>query len=457
MLLITIISGAVIFYVKFRAETGFKIDPTVEVDPNQKYQIDYWDYPLFIDLENDYREFLENTIEEFNKFYPNIEVNYQLLSFAEGEQRLKESLLEDRGPDIYNDIFGTKLISEELQLPVNPFLKLEDEAGAKELDNYDPLALRALSGEEEIWGLPTWLIPQLWVGNKGVLAQTGLDLEQVVQEGWNWQEFEKFSQELSAEDKVIIFNPYNPELFYQLLMAAGKGELISSERRLLLTEKDLTETFQFLEQLRDKGVFPREEKRMNEKLLSYFWENQAAVIAPINLWLLNNLYQRELNEGTELTLLPPPSKFKKGVVPIETRSLLLFRQEEYRGDDHTKATYKFAQFVAQRKTLLLAKKLNVMPAYLPLQEEWLTGVGLKEGIKVQLLEYLKQGASHEIGNFADFDLERLVKERIEEGYHNFWFEDRSVSEIVTEMIFDLEQIIAENKEVKTDEKDSFLN
>ncbi|MCK8817286.1 extracellular solute-binding protein [Natroniella sulfidigena] len=448
MLLITVISGTVTLFVKFRTESEFSIDPTIELAPNQVYQITYWDYPLFFGLEDDYQEFLEGAIKEFNKFYPNIEVTYELLSFSEGEAKLKNALAEDRGPDLYHDIFGAKLISQELQLPVSPFLNLEDEAGAKELDDYDPLALQALSGKEEIWGLPTWLVPQVWVGNKELLAQTDLELNKVVGEGWSWQELIEVSQRLVEEDKDIIFNPHNPELFYQLLITAGKGEWLSAEGELLLTEKDLTKAFQFLEELRASDAFPREEKRMNEKLLPYFWENQAAIIAPVNLWLLNNLYQRELKEGVELTLLPPPSPSKLGKesVPVEIKSLLLFRQEEYQGDDHTKAVYKFAQFITQRKNQFLAQKLNVMPAYLPLQEEWSTEVRLKEELKVQLLDYLQRGTSQEIDSFIKFDLEKGFKEIIEQGYYNFWFEDRAISEIVTEMMVAFERIIAESEQ-----------
>ncbi|WP_408956328.1 ABC transporter substrate-binding protein [Natroniella sp. ANB-PHB2] len=448
IILITFISGAVTFYVKFRAEEKFSIDPTVKLDPNQVYQITYWDYPLFFGLEDDYQKFLEGAIKEFNKYYPNIEVNYKLLSFTEGETEVKNALAEGRGPDIYNDIFGTKFLSEKLQLPVSPFLNLEDETGAKELDEYDPLTLRALSTEEEIWGLPTWLAPQVWVGNKGLLAQTDLEINKVIKKGWSWEGFEKVSQELSGKDKVVIFNPYASELFYQLLIAAGKGRLVSSEGELILTEEELTEVLNFLERLRDNDSFPQEDRRMNEKLLQYFWEEQAAIIAPINLWLLNNLYHRELNEEVELTLLPPPSKFEKGVVPIKSRALLLFRQEEYQGDKHTKASYKLAQFLAQRKTLFLAERLNVIPAYLPLQEEWFSKVELKEEIKVQLLEYLNRGVSEEITSFARFNLERKAKKRIKEGYHSFWFEDEPISEIVTKMMSAVERNIAKDKKTE---------
>ncbi|SJZ56956.1 ABC transporter substrate-binding protein [Selenihalanaerobacter shriftii] len=450
--LIIIVTSALTFYLSYKDQQGFTIDPKVELVADKEYQITYWDYPLFIGQDAEYKKFLQETITEFNDMYPNIKVKYELLSFIEGRNKLKKRLTEGKPPDIYNDLFGTKLISEEYQIPVNIFF------AENEIEDYNQLGTSAFTYDQKVWGLPNWLLPQVWVGNRKLLTKTDLDLSRVKEKGWPWETFYQTAKEIKGLNKksCIIFNPYNSELFYQLLSMNDSQELVSKEGKLLLTEKNLKGTFEYLDDLRSHKVFYEEPEEMNKKLLPYFWQGRAGVIAPVNLWLLNNLYQRDKKEkNVELTLLPIPTNDPEvSKVPLKVRGLVLFRQEEYKGDDHTKAVYKFAKFLNQQKSLFIAKKLRVVPSYLPLISHWKQEVNLTTDIQNQLLTYVDRGSYKELSGFNNEKLELEIKQVIDERYESFWLEGESIPKVSREILNIAEDIlnVTDNEKNKVEKK-----
>ena len=405
MILIVAISGGVNFYLNF-ANQEFTIDPEIKINPNQVYEVTYWDYPLYFGKEKEYKSFLEEKIIEFERKYPNIKVNYKLLSPSKGRSQLKEQLDLGTPPDIYNAIWGTRLTGSKLQIPVN--LLLEDQA----IKQYCDLGIESFKNKKNIWGLPQFLMPQVWVANKKNLEKTNLKVAKVQREGWNWREFNKVAREIndSGREKCIIFNADNEQLLVQLLAAANEDFIVAGENSF---NYDLNLVFQLLKDLRTQKVFPRSEKKMAKKMLPYFWQKKAGFIAPVNFWLLDSLYQQQQRyPEVELTLLPIPTYSDiNELTPVKVTGLLLFRQQEYQGDDHTKAVYKFAQFMNQKQSIYIAKNLKVIPAYLPLQSKWDREVELKLELKKLLLNYSQQGKYLDYNYFSNSNLDLLIKEQ----------------------------------------------
>lgn len=449
ILLITIATGALTFYFNYQEQKSFKIDPKVQLDSKTEYEITYWDYPIFIGQEKEYKIFLKQAISEFNDMYPNVKINYKLLSFVEGRDKLKDKLEAGDPPDIYHGIFGNKLLDKKLQIPVSIFFNQEKNSNG---EKYNKVGLKAFTYNQKLWGLPNWIQPQVWVGNQNLLIKTDLAVDQIEKNGWKRQDFKQAAKEIVdlGRDSSIVFNPYNSKLVYQLLSADNKDRLVTSKGTLAFTAKDLRLVFEFLDELRSNDVFPNKSKEMNKKLVPNLWRQKAGVIAPVNIWLLNNFYQRVKQESDiNLTLLPPPTyNSQLNGVPIDVTGLLLFRQQEYKGDAHTKAVYKFAKFLNQQKNLFIAKKLKVIPAYLPLESLWRKEVNLKEKLKQQLLKYSNQGVVNSPSGFENMEREAEIKDIINENYQNFWEGKNSVSTVVDKIMVKSKQIVNENNTKK---------
>ncbi|OCL26423.1 hypothetical protein U472_10500 [Orenia metallireducens] len=448
ILLVFIISGGITFYIKYQKITEtrpFTIDPEITIDPNKGYHISYWDYNLLIGQDEDYNQFIKEVIEEFNTKYPNIKVTYKLLPFSTGEQKLREALELGNPPDIYHDIFSRRLISEELQIPVNLLFREGDQG------SYNQLGISALTYDNKIWGLPNWLLPQIWVGNQRMLDVSKINLAKIKAQGWSWDEFCQSAIKIKGlqDDSYIVFNPYNSEIFYQLLDTMDNNNLLSVEDSSLNREVLVT-IFTFLDKLRKEKVFPRKINKMNKRLVAGFWEGEAGMIAPVNIFLLNNLLKRNLKERyIDLTLLPIPSNSKEHKVPIKVISLLLFRQEEYQGDDHSKAVYQFAKFINQEKSLYLAQRLKVMPAYIPLQDIWQEKVSLSTNLKEEIISYINRGNYRRIT--SKYSLESKLRQIIDKHYQEFWLKTLSVDRVVDDIIDESIKYLNRDKTKKVEE------
>ena len=422
-----VVSGGINFYLNYESEQEFQIDPEVKLDPEQEYQIVYWDYPLSWGLESSYKEFLEAKIAQFEIEYPNIRVDYKLLSPLEGRTKLKESLVQGSPPDIYNAIFGGGLFDKRLQLPLGLLFSQEELA----LDR--PLALKSFRSEGKIWGLPHGLYPQLWAANENVLRQSSLELAKVYQKGWNWQQFIKWTGEitdLEAEQK-IIFHPHQAKLLMQLI-AAGRGPKLYDGSGDF-NAKRLKDAFTLLAKLRAEEVFPKPAKKMGKKMLARFWQGKAALIGPLTPWLLNSLYeQKKRYRKVELTLLPIPIKGREyRKILVKAAGLILFRQEEYKGDQHSKAVYKFAQFINRAQNLYLREQLNIVTSYLPDYKE--DKIIINHKLDRLLLGYIKRGIPYGPFNLKKWRQQKEIESISGEEYSKFWLKNKVPSEILREI------------------------
>ena len=415
MLVIVVISAGINFYLNYPQDEEFSIDPQAKLDPQKEYKIVYWDYPLLWGIEGDYEDFLQTSIQEFQQNYPNIKVEYKFLSPLQGRKKLEDSLEQGSPPDIYNAILGNKLFASKLQLPIDLLISKE------ELKRYSSAALDSFSAQDKIWGLPHLIIPQLWVGNESILKRTKLNLSEVYEQGWSWQEFSQTASQIAnlEPQRYIIFNPQQEKLLYQL---ASTVEAETTTETGEFNQVLLSNSFKLLNNLKENKVFPKEEAKMSEKFLASFWQGQVGIIAPVTPWLLNSIYQQNKRyPKVELTLLPVPMQVKKEKVLIETAGLVLFRQQEYKGDDHSKAVYKFAKFINQKQSLYLSSKLKVPPAYLPNYDAWQEKTELNNKSKDLLLNYAQQGRAYVLFRADNSSLK--VQQKIKQEYQKFWSEN----------------------------------
>ncbi|MBM7555416.1 ABC transporter substrate-binding protein [Halanaerobacter jeridensis] len=429
LIIIAISSAGLNYYFNYYQKDEFIIDKEAKIDPNKQYNIAYWDYPLLWGIEGDYKSFLEDKIVEFQQKYPNINISYKLLSPIEGSSALQTSLENGQPPDIYNSIWGKKLFNSKLQIPINLLTSEE------EVKKYHVSASKSFYVEGKLWGLPQLIFPQLWVVNKEILEKSSLDLDVVYEQGWSWKQFIKVAHQLSNSNPqhYIIFIPDNEELLFQLLAAASGPRMISEDGQF--NSERLVNTLQLLAELRESNVFPAPKEKMGQKLLSHFWQGKAGVIAPVTPWLLNSLYQQDKRYSkVSLTLLPVPvneALDKKFL--IKTTGLILFRHQDYQGDDHSKAVYKFAEFINHQQSLYLAKKLKVLPAYMPCYAKWEEEVAVSDNIKKTLLNYSQSTNDSESLSKRNSSVTVQLKEMLGQEYQNFWEKELSPQQVIDEI------------------------
>lgn len=121
---------------------------------------------------------------------------------------------------------------------------------------------------------------------------------------------------------------------------------------------------------------------MSRTRLVTFWNKKAAVIAPVNPWLLRHLLTRGevlgLDEANStatsprraMLTAPPSSGPDMKANPATISGFVVFRQSSYAGDDHTKAVMALAEHLSRRLGPWEATRLFTVPAQPTAWDAW---------------------------------------------------------------------------------------
>ena len=335
LLVVGVLSGRLSF------DDGAFINPYVDVDPEKNYQLELWAHHF--SLRDEYRNYLEQMIEEFQQLYPQVEVKYRLFSPLEEDKALEEALAEASPPDLYLNWWGPMKF-HSLQLPVQHYLSREEESMLSE-------GLEGIVVEEKgIWSWPSLQAPLPWLASKELIVpllnRMGLNLNDIWQEGWSWEELEFMLQEIESEGERVplIYLSDKRELSSQLLINSSS---LGDQRVLSELEQADPDKWEEAEKMIDRFLGDNEE--LVEEALHLLWSKKLILLAGSNYNLTGHLLSQQEQQGVQLVVLPPPGpgKIKNNRLPFQLVRLTAFRQRDYQGDDHTRAVMELGRFISR--------------------------------------------------------------------------------------------------------------
>ncbi|MEG2117345.1 MAG: extracellular solute-binding protein, partial [Clostridia bacterium] len=83
---------------------GCKTEPK-PVEPTQE-EITWWAFPTFAKVGDEVGKYERSVVAEFNKKYPNIKVNVEMIDFATGPDKITNAIAAGTQPDIVFDAPG---------------------------------------------------------------------------------------------------------------------------------------------------------------------------------------------------------------------------------------------------------------------------------------------------------------------------------------------------------------
>lgn len=369
--LITIViavAAATGLFPSWRAAT-VRVDPHIEIDPAKQYVLQLWDYrwPPFTPGQASYETWLKGAIIGFNRLHPNVRVEFRLLDWRKGPGEFLASLAAGTPPDVYAPPpNGPALFSRELQVPAG--LYLEDSRDHRESEDYLAAAWPPATLAGKVWGWPRWLAARVWLGNGAVLQKAAVDIGAVHSQGWSREAFAAALRQRPPGTAGMTFNHASPLLMEDLLRAQGFPSPISPEGYQTWTTEAVETTAGWLADLRKGGLIPNAGARDN--MVDDVLHGRAAVLAGVSPWLGARLLRIEPN----LVMLPIPSPpGGQPLLPLTAGQILIFRQREYKGHDHTRAAAELARFLSRVPHPWAQPDTTVLPAYRPARERWLTG------------------------------------------------------------------------------------
>lgn len=328
------------------------------ISADKKYKLKVWDYPNG----PNFKEFREAQIAAFKNLHPNVEVELEILTWAEGGQKMDVALNAGDPPDIYFQTPQTKFMDSGLAIPIERFLTAEDKA------DFSKAAIDAGTYNGHTWLFPMWTSMQCWAGNRVLLEQAGVDWRKIQREGWTWDEFYDITKKLTKAD-----NGYGKKQFG--FLTYGDGEVVGHFMRNagILYQLDKNGKWQwsgdkavsavtFLRKLVDDGILPKEMSSIDSKKMTDMYNNwEAAVWGRVGPYAITEREnsKKSVAEGklkappqgiVDPVLLPfPHAKGAKEVPTVGMAGLYVFRQKNYKGDDHTKLAVELAHFLTSGK------------------------------------------------------------------------------------------------------------
>jgi multiple sugar transport system substrate-binding protein len=311
----------------------FAINPKVEVVPEKRYQVRIWYYPFFRTINNrDEKEFFREVLRDLQDYYPNISIKVRELSFLDGYEELLKAIEEETPPDIYLNFTPDSLINPEWQIAVDPYVS------ALEKEGFYTVEWEKINASNHLWGWPFLIQEQSWISNEELSIDGRKNfLDEITQ----------------LRKETLLFNYADLTLLRQLLTLNGLDKIIIRDNQLLPDTKiKLREVFNIAHNMRKNQHFACPSTEMEGNFLKLLFEKKPIVAGPVNPYL-------------EYFLMKKERGFYR--IPVEdlvqVYTLSVFRQRNYKGDDHSRAVMEVARLMSERQAVNLAEEIGLKPAY----------------------------------------------------------------------------------------------
>lgn len=213
--------------------------------------ITMWIYPIMGDGEQDY---WKPKVEKFKKKYTKADVKVVVQPWANRDEQLTTAIAGGQGPDV------VYLIPDQVsQYADQGVLADVSDVIADDKDDFLPNALKALTSEDTLYGVPILLSACGNLCNMAVLKQAG-----VTEVPTTWEQYAAIGPKVKAAGFPLSVYPATNEntlnqTFYPWLWQAG-GEVLSEDGKKAAFNSDAgVEALTFIKKLIDEGFIPKED------------------------------------------------------------------------------------------------------------------------------------------------------------------------------------------------------
>ena len=339
--------------------------------------ITVWTYPHYNENkevgQESYETHLKELIAEIEEEYPDIKVEYEILSWAEGPQKFDVALNSGNPPDIFFSTMEPKFIRTGLAVPLDDYLTDED------LEDLEEFAKENFTLDGKIWAISQWISIHTWGGDRKLLEAAGADVEKIQTEGWTWQEFYDIAYKISqmkTEDGRKIYGfvtqGKDEETLTHLMRNNGVIKQVTEDGEFMWKGEKAIETLNFLKRLMDDGIMPKETAGIDaQKVIDMFEAGEAGIFGRTGPYQVrfNDNRNKEIEAGLidaepiDFVLLPVPhNEGEREVATGGGGGMWLFKQKNYKGDEHTANAAKVLKHLTGTKSSITAATMFIPPA-----------------------------------------------------------------------------------------------
>lgn len=356
MVLLLIVLMVLGGFAGYRLRPGeFRVNPRVKVDPKRDYTLQVWISRPSIPDPVALMEGIEQVITNFTSANPHIGIDTYLVPLDILHDKLSTAQQLGEPPDLLLDASTMQCYYGDLQVPFGLYMSKEEKAA------WPAGILAQMTEKGEIWGQPVAATTQVFMANRTLLGAADVDYEGLIEKGWTWQQFLSVVGLASSTSHhgLVMTNPGTP-LLQVLAASLGKPAPMDSSLQVAWSTEDLVTMANTWEQIKTATGVPTGSKLVDD-CIGAFLKKRATIIGPLNPFLTGWLWAESINQGISPVLLPAPSLTTPVMANLAVVPVVLFRQVEYQGHDHTAAAALFGRTMAVELAPLLSKHLGLVP------------------------------------------------------------------------------------------------
>lgn len=342
----------------------------------KKDVITVWTYPHYQANEEtgqkSYEQDLIDLIKEFEAENPDIKVEHEILSWAEGGKKFDVALNSGNPPDIFFSVMEPKFIDTGLAVPLDDYVSNDD------LNDLEQFAKDNFTMDGKLWAISQWISIHTWGGNRTLMEEAGADIDKIMKDGWTWQEFYDIANKISKMQnkkgkKIYGFaTAGDTETFEHLMRNNGVLSAVSEDGKFQWDGDKAVETLNFMKKLMDEGVMPNETAGIDaQKVIDMFGDIEVGIYGRTGPYQVrfNDNRNAEIDAGKldaekiDFVLLPfPHNEGEKEIATGGGGGMWLFKQKNYKGDEHTANAAKVLKHITGTKSSITAATMFIPPA-----------------------------------------------------------------------------------------------
>jgi len=338
---------------------------------SKQVTITYWDYPQWPGLDNTdssapFDAYPKAKIAEFEKLNPNIKVNFELLTWQGGGQKLDVAVASRQSPDIVYlaPVTAFKYARQKALIPINDYLFPEEK------DDFYETILETGRMENNYYLWPWFNVPTAVIANYDLFEELGIThLLPKGDRSWTMDDFVKAAKAATVDRNGdgkpdvygFVLEGSGRTYFNNMWVYAFGGSLYSKDdREFTLDDPNGLKALEFLRDLIfEHKVVPVGSGGMNSATATtMFIEGKVAMMMDSPA-LLSKIKVEAEKPFTPYVVQFPYLPSRKPVSFLQSGGFVVFRSDN---KDREKAAMKFVQFLTNKKNIKSAQYLNVFPA-----------------------------------------------------------------------------------------------
>lgn len=366
-----LVAGALVCSLAFAAACSKKEEPKDAAatppakDDNKPDVVKVWAYPVHLDYEKDLKEL----VADFNKQYPHIKVETEMLSWAEGPKKFDVALNAGDPPDLYYHAVSGHYVNTGLAVQLDKYMTQEIK------DDYLPgmLDLGKIQGKQ--YGLPLTAGQWAWGGNKRMLEEAGVDWKSIQEKGWTWSEFLTIAKKLTKKlpdgsTQYGLATDGTSNDFIQLVTKnAGLVEVVDAKGNFIWNDNRILDSLKFIDTMLKEGIMPKETGALTpQQRTQMLYDGKAAIISKALPYYDTIIANRNKDidagkvkgEKIDYIYLPVPHhENAPGKTYIMGEGYVMFKQKNDKGEQHAKNTFLVMEALSGAKAGNSSNELNL--------------------------------------------------------------------------------------------------